>query len=256
MLTPAPRACGEAGRALFFEHVGTYFSAAPRLEPVPIGTACPRCGATDVQLWMTASDQLSCIAQQTIVRKRRGRKQADEPCRPANDMAGMVAMAEGTFAVAGPNVARISTRLLPDRELPPHVEVIFPEPGVIAQILRALVEAPPAPPFVAILFGKNASFAAAPTHDASRLIICGPDGFVIDTPHVRRLLALLGGIKPKRVAEILTLRDRLAAGDARNGDDKSFAALKSEHPEILAAFRHLPSPGTPAARMLRRLMEP
>jgi hypothetical protein len=38
--------CGDPGRLMFFEHVGHYFAAEPKLKPLPIGTPRARSAAT------------------------------------------------------------------------------------------------------------------------------------------------------------------------------------------------------------------
>jgi len=253
MLTNTP-ACGDAGRAMFYEFVGRYFSAEPRLEKLPMGTACGRCGCTEAQLWVTSYGQASCIAQQAIVRKRAGRKSPEEACAPATDTAGMVYLGEGAFVIAGPHVARITTRLLPDLELPRSLSVEFPRPGVIREMLKELVENPPRPPFVAIRFGKSSAFEASVTHHESRVIVCGPQPLILEAPRIRELVELFAGMKPGQIAEALALRNRLASGEARDDDGGRLADLKASHLRIAAAFRRLPSPGSAAAAMLKHLV--
>ena len=90
--------------------------------------------------------------------------------------------------------------------------------------------------------------------DVSRIAIGGPDGYTVDTAYVRELLALLDGLRDKAVSDILHLRDRLAMGEHTEADRQALITLRTEHPAIAVALRRLPSPGHPAAAMLRRIL--
>jgi hypothetical protein len=252
---PGPqRVCDDAGRALFYEHVGVYFSTPSKLKPLPSGTACSVCGSTIMPLGQTSTGQAVCQAQQTITRKRAGRDSADVPCQPAANPAGMKAFADRNMVVAGPQVARVVTKLLPNVLLPAQVEVQFPGSRVLERLLADTLAHPPEPPFVVIVFGQAAGFRSAVTTDMSRIHINGPDGFTVDTRQVLDLMALFAGMKLPKVLALLDLRDRLATGEPRPEDLAALLDLRAEAPALAATLRRLPSPGSAAAIALRRLM--
>jgi hypothetical protein len=74
--------CGDPGRLMFFEHVGHYFAAEPKLKPLPIGTVCPICGSTSARLWKTDAGQAQCLAQNTVTRRRAAGSPETSPARP------------------------------------------------------------------------------------------------------------------------------------------------------------------------------
>ena len=261
---PDAASCGEPGRRMFFEHVGRYFAAAPRLRPLPQGTVCSLCGSASARLWLTTSGEASCIAQQTITRKRAARASAAQPLVPAPNPQGMSNMGDGTFIVAGPRIALIVTKLLPDREVPSSVRVVFSEPGRVREARIALVREPPEPPFVVITCEKKAGFRTRITVDASRIAFCGPSGYVVDRPYLGRLLRFAERIGIKPLLDLAALRQRLAAADygagpggeaQRRADQDAYLALRSSNALSAAEFRSLPPPRSSEFSFLRQLGE-
>jgi len=253
-------ACGEPGRQMFFEYVGQYFAAPPRLSPLPLGTPCSICGSVEVQLWQTSSGEASCIAQQTITRKRAARSSSADPAVPAADPSGMTAMGDGNMIIAGPHRAMIITKLLPDRIPPPGVEIKFSDKGSIRTAKLDLLENPPRPPFVVIVCEKNAKFRTRVTVDASQIAINGPSGQILNRPYLSRLIEMAGKVGAKDLLELMGLRQRLAggAGKFKNGqqerDQAAFLDLRAAGALTSAEFRSLPSPGSPEASFLRQVL--
>ena len=169
-----PIDCADRGRLMFLQYVGQYFAAEPRLNRLPDGTACTICGGTSARLWLTASDEASCLAQQTITRKRAARKSADEPMIPAVNAAGSTSMGDGNMVVAGPHRALLVTKLLPDKPVPANIDIVFSDKGAIKSSKLDLFRHPPQPPFVAIIFGQKAHFSTTVTIDESRIFVNGP----------------------------------------------------------------------------------
>jgi hypothetical protein len=246
--------CGDSGRTMFFEYVGRYFATTPKLKPLPAGAVCPICGSTSAQLWQTNTGQAQCLAQNTITRKRAGRRTAEEPCVPASDPAGKVSFADGSMVVSGPFVARVVTRVLPDIPLPEMVTVQFPEKGGISRFISDLLTDPPPPPFAAIVFGKKAVFRSSVTVDPSLIKIGGPEGFDIPRPIMRVWLSLFEGMKGNAISKALALRARFAHGEISDSDREALADLLRLHPEFKSSFRKLPSPGTPTAAVFQRIL--
>jgi len=246
--------CGDPGRSMFFEYVGRYFATTPKLTPLPPGTVCPICGSASAQLWQTNAGQPQCLVQNTITRKRAGRTSAEQPCVPATDPKGMVFFADGSMVVSGPFVARVITRLLPDTPLPETVNVQFPEKDGISSVIRDLVTDPPKPPFVAIVFGKKATFRSSTTVDSSIIRIGGPEGFDIPTPIVRDWLRIFEGMKPTSINKALSLRERFARGEISDSDRDALAELGRLHPQTASSFRKVPSLGTRGFAVFRRLL--
>jgi hypothetical protein len=255
-------ACGELGRQMFFQHVGQYFAAAPRLAPLPLGTACSICGSVAVQLWLTGSGEASCLAQQTITRKRAARPSAAEPAIPAADPSGMTAMGDGNMIIAGPHRAMIITKLLPDKPVPSDVEIKFSDKGCIRAAKLDLLEKPPRPPFVVIICEKNARFRTRVTVDASQITINGPSGQILNRPYLSRLIEMAGKVGKKELLELMGLRQRLAGAggtsNLKNGqcerDQAAFLDLRAAGLLTPAEFRSLPSPGSPEAAFLRQVL--
>jgi hypothetical protein len=248
--------CGDPGRLMFFEHVGHYFAAEPKLKPLPIGTVCPICGSTSARLWKTDAGQAQCLAQNTVTRRRAGRKSRNEPCTPAANPWGKIAFVAGSMAVAGPFVARVVTRVLPDKPIPETITVGYPENGGLSRFIVGLVMNPPKPPFVALVFGKKAGFRSAATVDPSLIRISGPEGFDVPTPIVREWLSLFEGMQESAIGKVLASRVRFARGEIDAIDRDALAELRRLRSEIVSSFRELPGPGTPQAAVLRRILVP
>jgi hypothetical protein len=252
--------CGEAGRQMFFDYVGRYFASPPRLRLLPAGTSCPRCGSTGVQLWMTQSNEPSCLAQQTITRKRKARASADEPAIPAQDPSGKTNMGDGNMVVAGPHVARIITKILPDMLPPPSLEIVFTKEGSIRGGVLDLLRDSPEPPFVAIIFEKKAIFTTKITVDRSQIFINGTKPQVINRFRVNQLIAIAQRIGSKNFFRLIDLRHRLAGGEPatdrqREQDQEALLAMRVNLVLSLAEFRSLPDPRSGEADMLRKLLD-
>lgn len=239
---------------MFFDYLGRYFAAPPKLAPLPLGAVCPICGDASVQLWRSNAGGAQCIAQNTITRKRLGRNGADEPCASGDDRAGPHSFGLGSLAICGPSIAEATTRLVPNAPLPERVVVKFPESGDSARFLSRLILSPPTPPFVAILFGKKASFRCAVTFDRSLIRINGPEAFDIAPATIRSWATLLGGMKSSDVARLLALRTRVARGEFTDSDRDGLDELMAAHPDVVPALRKLPSPGTAQAQILQRML--
>jgi hypothetical protein len=251
--------CGEAGRQMFFEYVGRYFASPPRLPPLPAGTSCPRCGSTAVQLWMTNSKEPSCLAQQTITRKRKARASGDEPAIPARDPSGKTNMGDGNMVVAGPHVAKIITKILPDMLPPPSVEIVFAKDGSIRGGILDLSQDPPEPPFVVIIFEKKANFTTKITVDRSQIFINGTKPQVINKFRINQLMAIAQRIGGREFFRLMDLRHRLAGGETANGrqrerDQESLLTMRVDLMLSLAKFRSLPDPRSGEADLLRKLL--
>ncbi|TPV99632.1 MAG: hypothetical protein USCAAHI_00935 [Beijerinckiaceae bacterium] len=246
--------CGDPGRLMFFEYVGLHFASTPKFKSLPIGTTCPICGSNSARLWRTAVGSAQCLPQNTITRKRAGRKSAKQPCVPAADPSGTKSFADGSMAVTGPSVARVVTRVLPDAPLPDMITVLFPEKGCVSRFIIDLVMSPPEPPFAALIFGKKAGFRSAVTIDTSLIKIGGPEGFDIPTSLLREWLRLFEGMKDSAISNALTLRIRLARGEIGIDDREALAELRRLHPEIVSSFRKLPTPRTRQAAVFRRIL--
>jgi hypothetical protein len=239
---------------MFFDYVGSYFSQRPTNTPLALGELCPICGAKDVQLWRSKMGAAQCLAQITISRKRSARTSALAPCEPINDRQGMTSFGDGSMVLAGPNVARVWTKLLPDRPLPSGIEVVFPVQGSITNAIAGLVRSPPPPPFVAILFGQRSNFQTALSIDNSLVRLSGPDPVDIPRETMLGWANLVGGIPLSAVRKILALRDQLALGATVPADAKSLQTLRDRHPEIIAGLSQLPSSGSSYASILYKLL--
>jgi hypothetical protein len=251
--------CGEPGRQMFFNYVGRYFAAPPSLRPLPLGMSCPRCGSTTAQLWMTSSKEPSCLAQQTITRKRKARASAAEPAIPAQNPSGKTAMGDGNMVVAGPHKARIVTKLLPDTPLPPSLEVVFSDRGSVRASVVDLLENPPEPPFVVIIFEKKAAFDAIVTIDRSQIFINGTKPQVINGFRLNQLLAVAQRVGTKELYRLMDLRRRLADGgtmvERREKDQDALLAMRASGVLKPSEFRSLPDPRSGEADLLRKLLE-
>jgi hypothetical protein len=252
--------CGEAGRRMFFDYVGRYFASPPRLRPLPAGTSCPRCGSTAAQLWMTNSNEPSCLAQQTITRKRKARASGDEPAIPAKDPSGKTNMGDGNMVVAGPHVAKIITKILPNMLPPPSLEIVFTTEGSIRGGILDLFQGSPEPPFVAIIFEKKAIFTIKITVDRSQIFINGTKPRVINRFQVNQLIAIAQRIGSKEFFRLMDLRHRLAGGETAMGrqrerDQEALLAMRVNLMLSLAEFRSLPDPRSGEADLLRMLLD-
>lgn len=250
--------CGEAGRQMFFEFVGQYFAAPPRLVALPAGTACPLCGARDVPLWRTAAGEPSCLAQQTITRKRAARAAASEPAVPPAKPDGMTAMGDGTMVVAGPARSMIITKLLPNVFPPPSLDLRFSDKGSIRSARLELLNDPPPPPFVAIIFEKNARFRTRITIDHSEIVVNGPSGQVFRRPYLLHLKALAERVGGAALLDMMAIRNRAALGgavDARQREKDQATILDIRSAGLISPheFRSLPSPGAAEAAFIRQL---
>ena len=251
--------CGEAGRQMFFDYVGYYFAEPPRLRPLPAGTFCPRCGSTSVQLWMTGSQEPSCLAQQTITRKRKARGSADEPAIPDQDPTGKTNMGDGNMVVVGPHTAKIITKLLPNTLPPPGLEIVFTKEGSIREGILDLLQDPPKPPFVAIIFEKKAIFKTKITVDPSQIFINGTKPQVINRSRINDLIAVSQRTGKKELFRLMELRYRLAGGEAkadkqREMDQEALLALRISFVLSQAEFRSLPDPHSGEADLLKKLL--
>jgi hypothetical protein len=251
--------CGEAGRQMFFDYVGRYFASPPRLRPLPTGTSCPRCGTTTVQLWMTKSKEPSCLAQQTITRKRKGRASAEEPAIPATDPSGKTNMGDGNMVVAGPHTAKIITKILPDTLPPPSLEIVFTKEGSIRRGILDLLQNSPEPPFVVVIFEKKAIFTTSITVDRSQIFINGAKPQVINRSRINRLMAVAQQIGRKELYRLMELRHRLAGGETttdkqRERDQEALLVMRASLVLSPAEFRSLPDPRSGEADLLNKLL--
>jgi len=254
--------CADPGRLMFLQHVGQYFAAEPRLVRLPDRTPCFICGRASARLWLTGSGEASCLAQQTITRKRAARKSPDDPMTPPANPAGKTSMGEGNMVVAGPHRVLLITKLLPDRPVPPGVDIIFSDKGCIKAAKLDLLRNPPRPPFVVILFGQNARFSTDVTIDASRLYVNGPASQVFDRSYLSRLLDIAARVGETTILDLIALRHRIAGGDTtafdpklHRQDQQALLDLRLAGLITPAEFRMLPSPGTPEAAFLRQAVE-
>lgn len=167
-----------------------------------------------------------------------------------------MAFVAGSMAVAGPFVARVVTRVLPNKPIPGTITIQFPENGGMSRFIIDLVMNPPKPPFVALVFGKKAGFCSAVTVDLSLIRISGPEGFDVPTPIVREWLSLFDGMQESAIVKVLALRARFARGEIDAIDRDALAELRRLSPEIVSSFRKLPSPGTRQAAVLQRILFP
>lgn len=246
-------ACEDPGLAMAFDHIIKYFTPEQTLRRLPAGTACPLCGSPRSALWKTGSGDIKCLAQLGIACKR-ARRGVDDPLEPRPGLSGMVAFSDGSMLVAGPHVARVVTKLYPVHPIPDDVTVIYPSKGAIRDELISLIRNPPEPPFVAIVFGQKAGFRAEITVDPSRIVVNGPDGHTVDRPYLLELVDLLKDTSQRERGEIFGLRARIALGVASRSDRDTLERLKTDHPEIVAAFRRLPSPGSSVVTALNRIL--
>lgn len=254
--------CADPGRLMFLQHVGQYFAAEPRLERLPDKAACSICGSASARLWLTASGEPSCLAQQTITRKRAARKSPDDPMMAPVNPAGKTNMGDGNMVVAGPHRALLITKLLPTRPVPPDVSIVFSDKGSIKAAKLELLRNPPQPPFVVIVFGQKARFATEVTIDASRLYVNGPASQTLDRSYLSRLLDIAARIGGSTIFDLIALRHRIAGGDPNEPDpnlykqdQQALLDLRSAGLITPAEFRMLPSPGTPEAAFLRQAIE-
>ena len=153
-------------------------------------------------------------------------------------------------------MARVVTRVLPNKPIPGTITIQFPENGGMSRFIIDLVMNPPKPPFVALVFGKKAGFCSAVTVDSSLIRISGPEGFDVPTPIVREWLSLFDGMQESAIVKVLALRARFARGEIDAIDRDALAELRRLSPEIVSSFRKLPSPGTRQAAVLQRILFP
>jgi hypothetical protein len=257
-----PADCADPGRLMFLQYVGQYFAAEPRLNRLADGTACTTCGHTSARLWLTASGKASCLAQQTITRKRAARKSANEPMLPPANTAGSTSMGDGNMVVAGPHRALLITKLLPDKPIPAKLDIVFSDKGSIRSAKLDLLRHPPQPPFVAIVFGQKAHFPTEITIDESRIFVNGPVSQALDRPYLSRLLDIATRVGGTTILDLIALRHRIAGGDTdadapkrHKQDQQALFDLRSAGLITPAEFRLLPSPGTPEAAFLRQASE-
>lgn len=250
----AGHVCGDPGREMFFEYLGRYFAVQPKLVPLPIGTICPECGADSVQLWESKAGTRQCLAQNTVTRKRFGRKYPDEPCAPGGDSSGMCSFGLGSMVVCGPFVAEATTRLVPDHPAPEHVSVRFPERGGATRFIRRLVQTPPEPPFVAVMFGKKSSFKWSVTRDRSLISINGPEALDVAPAALLSLKLHLKGLGAGVVSELSALRARMALGEASEAEQQRLNELLKMYPSIAITLPKLPAPGTSSASVLQSVL--
>jgi hypothetical protein len=252
--------CGDAGRRMFFDYVGHYFSGPPRLPPLPSGTPCPRCGSTGVQLWLTSSNEPSCLVQQTITRKRKARTSADEPLIPAKDPAGKTNIGDGNMVVAGPHIAKIITKVLPDTRPLPSLEIVFTKEGCIRDATLGLLRNPPKPPFVVIIFEKKAAFTSRITVDHSQIFINAIKPQVINRFRLNRLITLAKRIGNKELYDLIQLRHRLAGGETptekqQESDQAAILAIRASGILSQVEFRTLPDPRSDEVGLLKRIID-
>jgi hypothetical protein len=254
--------CREAGRSLFFHYVGQYFARPPQKPASPPGSICPLCGAnaSDVPLFLNNGGVPQCLAQITITRKRAARSCPADSLVPAENPAGMTAMSEGTFVVAGPKQSMIITKLLPDVPLPPSLEVRFSIAGSITAAKKELIANPPAAPFAVILFEKNAQFPVDVSADPSMIIINGPNRHVISRRRIIEWSELCDRIGAKQVMELMSLRRRLAEGRwlsdcQREKDQAALLELQKSNVVSFREFRTLPDPLSHDAKVLRQMIK-
>lgn len=239
---------------MFFRYLGRYFAVPPKLSPLPLGAVCPICGDASAQLWRSNAGSAQCIVQCTITRKRLGRKSHDDSCVSGSDRSGMHSFSLGSLAVCGPSIAEATTRVVPDISLPEHISIEYPEGGSSTRFVTRLILAPPEPPFVAIIFGRKASFRCAVTFDRSLIRINGPEPWDVAPATVHSWATLLQGMRTNDVCRLLALRMRIARGESSDLDRKWLDGLLGEHPDIVPALRMLPTPGTPHAQILQRIL--
>ncbi len=254
--------CADPGRLMFLQHVGQYFAVEPRLIRLANRTACSICGDTSARLWLTASGEASCLAQQTITRKRAARQSPNDPVTPPANHAGKTSMGDGNMVVAGPHRALLITKLLPDKPIPPGIDIVFSDKGCIRAAKLDLLQNPPPPPFVVIIFGQKARFITKVTIDASRLHVNGPESQTLDRSYLSRLLDIAHRVGGSAILDLIALRHRIAGGDTTADDPKrhkqdqqALIELRSAGLITPAEFRLLPSPRTPEANFLRHAME-
>lgn len=247
---------------MFLQHIGKYFAAEPRLSRLPDRTACSICGRVSARLWLTDAGEASCLAQQTITRKRAARKSPSDPVIPSANPAGKTSLGDGSMVVAGPYRALLITKLLPDKPVPPGIDIIFSDKGCISAAKLDLLRNPPRPPFVVIVFGQKARFSTEVTIDTSRLYVNGPASHIFDLPYLSRLLDIAHRVGGTTILDLIALRHRLAGGDTNadapkrhKQDQQALLDLRSAGLITPAEFRLLPSPGTPEATFLRHTTE-
>lgn len=248
--------CGDAGLVMAFEYALQYFIGDPVKRRLPEGSPCPRCASTTAALWHTQAGDVKCLARLAIDDKRPGVKTAEGHSIPHSGERGFACFGAGSMIIAGPHVSRVVTKLRPARPLPAHVTLVFSASRSITKELRGLFRDPPKPPFVVLRFDQKAVPEAKITTSTDRIYLNGADGPVlVERTYLLELVDLLDGLPPSRIADILRLRMRLAAGSTDEADVKALDALRAEHPKIVAAFRRLLSTGGPAYTALNYLLQ-
>ena len=247
-------ACMEPGRAMLHRYVGRWFARTPERERAQEGSACSRCGLVGAPLWISDGfGTRSCAAQLAITAKRPGRKLETDP-EPGPGENGKFSMGDGAFALAGPGVAMLISRLSPVAPPPPGLEVRFAEVGAIRTAVADLRRSPPPLPFVAVLFAQKAGYPIEVSTHPSRIVLNGPNGFVSERPTISDAMRIAARIGPARALELAKLRERLASenGSAaqREKDREAFEAMIGEGSVSMADFRRLPVPGSEAARAM------
>lgn len=244
--------CGDPGRAMFHEYVGRYFANEPALKRADNDATCSICGAGAPPLWVNASDRTICQAQNGITSKRPGRKDASEPLDGPTPAKGMLSFSDNAMAIAGPHVARVVTKLLPTKPLPPHLVVRFATGRkLVEDEIVNLILTPPEPPFAVFVFGQKADYRSKITVDPSRIHINGPKAYAVDRNHVLELRAIFDGMPFKDLFKAILLRHRLATGDMQERDRDELTTLTGKYPVLVRNFRRLPSVDTPTFTALR-----
>ena len=105
-------------------------------------------------------------------------------------------------------------------------------------------------------------FRTRVTVDASQIAFNGPRGLILNRPYLSRLFEMARKVGPKKLLELMDLRQRLAAGGGNSGpkngqhelDQVAFLDLRAGGLFTPAEFRSLPSPNSPEAAFLRQVL--
>jgi len=240
---PEAVVCAEPGRQMAYRYVLRYFLGRIKVAPQPLGTACSICGATDRQLY---GDKRVCRAQIAIASKRDTWDPVKDGPRPGarDNSSGGTCIAEGNIVIAGPHVARIVTKVAPAQDLPDELEIAYPteKEGVAAKALAALLRDPPAPPYVVMVTGKNASYPVGVNFGRGVVQISGPDGHQVDRAVADRLVASLQGLSASEVKKVRRMRSLLSAGpDRSKKDTDELNRFRAANPRIGSLLFEMPS---------------
>lgn len=200
------RGCAQPALDMLWRYVGRH-TLIERLEPLPMGTPCAICGATDLPVWPSVTFGTMCAALRSVAAKhpslRDRREDGSYPVR------GGTAIADGAAARA----SAVRPALVANVPLRAPCDVDFrpawtPGPALMSPADRLVAETlldPPAPPFVLVQFGQKMPRLRI-TEDANLVLLNEPGDVV--TLSRRRLLDALALVRRTGMApdELRTLQ--------------------------------------------------